>query len=60
MWCERQVCERLGDPGAVKQLLSIIQGTDSVSVSTFEFLSSGAVGRLKAYLTGASFVRCLP
>ncbi|KAK9798991.1 hypothetical protein WJX73_009807 [Symbiochloris irregularis] len=49
----REVCERLRDPGAVKQLLNIIQGSDSVSVSTFEFLSSGAVGQLKAYLTGA-------
>lgn len=46
------MCERLSEKGKVQELLSMLQGTAGCSVSTFEFLSSGAVARLKAYLTG--------
>ncbi|KAK9803385.1 hypothetical protein WJX72_003423 [[Myrmecia] bisecta] len=48
----RAVCGHLGEAGAVKQLLDALQDKDGNSISTFEFLSSGAVAQLEAYLTG--------
>lgn len=47
------ICQRLpSDPGAVGELMAALAGTGNASVSTFELLSSGAVGALKDYLHG--------
>ena len=48
----RELGRRLGQDGAVHSLLAALQ--DSEGISTFEFLSSGAVKQLKAYLQGGA------
>ena len=49
----RQICAELpGTAGAVKDLLAALQDDSSDSISTYEFLSSGAVQGLRAYLEG--------
>ena len=41
-----------GRAGAVKDLLAALQDESSEKISTYEFLSSGAVQGLRAYLQG--------
>ncbi len=49
----KQICAELSSlPGAVKDLLAALQDESSEKISTYEFLSSGAVQGLKAYLQG--------
>ena len=49
----RQICAELpGTAGAVKDLLAALQDDSSEKISTYEFLSSGAVQGLRAYLQG--------
>ncbi|KAK9826455.1 hypothetical protein WJX81_000175 [Elliptochloris bilobata] len=49
----RSIAARLGQPGAEVELVTALQGRDpSSSISTFEFLTSGVVTRLQAYLQG--------
>ncbi len=49
----RQICAELpGRAGAVKDLLAALQDESSEKISTYEFLSSGAVQGLRAYLQG--------
>lgn len=49
----RQICAELpGQEGAVKDLLAALQDDSSEKISTYEFLSSGAVQGLRAYLQG--------
>lgn len=50
----RALCARMKDQDAVEKLLRMLQGNNSFSVSTFEFLSSGAIAQLKAYFTGVT------
>lgn len=46
----------LGREGAVKELLAALQDQGPNSISTFEFLSSGAVRQLRSYLQGGALV----
>jgi len=50
----RRACGALAsrEPGCISRLLQILESSSS-SVSTFEFLTSGAVTALRKYLTGA-------
>ncbi len=48
----RVLCEQLDAPEAVSKLLNMLSGTNGSSISTFEFLSSGAVQRLLQHLQG--------
>ena len=48
----KAVCARLGSPGATAELFTLLQDGASANVSTFEFLSSGAVDQLRAFLLG--------
>ena len=51
----RQICAELpGRAGAVKDLLAALQDESADKISTYEFLSSGAVQGLRAYLQGRS------
>lgn len=43
--------------GKVQELLSILQDQEVANISTFEFLTSGAVQQLKDYLTGADLLK---
>ena len=55
----RGIAERLGQPGAELELVAALQGSDlNSSISTFEFLTSGVVTRLRAYLQGPPHARC--
>ena len=47
----RRLCSSLSTPGGAAALLTALQGDRTVS--TFEFLNSGTVARLKSYLLGA-------
>ena len=47
----RHLCGSLAAPGGAAALLTGLQGDSTVS--TFEFLNSGTVTRLKSYLLGA-------
>lgn len=51
----RQIGVDLGRKGAVRELLAALQDQGPAAISTFEFLSSGAVKQLRAYLQGLSF-----
>ena len=54
----RGIAERLGQPGAELELVAALQGSDlNSSISTFEFLTSGVVTRLRAYLQGPLHAR---
>ena len=54
----RGIAERLGQPGAELELVAVLQGSDlNSSISTFEFLTSGVVTRLRAYLQGPLHAR---
>lgn len=46
----RRLCGAITAPGGVAHLLGALQGDSTVS--TFEFLHSGTVARLKSYLLG--------
>ena len=46
------VSVKLEQPGAAQELLNILSDRESANISTFEFLSSGCVEQLKAYLLG--------
>ena len=46
------VSGKLDQPGAAKELLDILSDRESANISTFEFLSSGCVEQLEAYLLG--------
>ena len=49
----KQICAELAcRPEAVEDLLAALQDEGSEKISTYEFLSSGAVRELKAYLHG--------
>lgn len=51
----KQICAELPSrPGAVKDLLAALQDEEPDKISTYEFLSSGAVSELSAYLQGKS------
>jgi hypothetical protein len=51
----KQICAELPSrPGAVKDLLAALQDEGPDKISTYEFLSSGAVSELRAYLQGKS------
>ena len=43
--------------GKVQELLSVLQDQETANISTFEFLTSGAVQQLKEYLTGTDLVK---
>ena len=48
----KNICKDLSRPDAITQLLGVLRGSDGAEVSTFEFLSSGAVQQLRHYLLG--------
>jgi len=50
----REICGDLGRSGAVARLLDVLRENGGAEVSTFEFLSSGAVQSLRKYLLGES------
>jgi hypothetical protein len=51
----KHICTELPSrPGAVKDLLAALQDEEPDKISTYEFLSSGAVSELSAYLQGKS------
>lgn len=51
----KQICAELPSrPGAVKDLLAALQDEGPDKISTYEFLSSGAVSELRKYLQGKS------
>ena len=41
----------------MQELLSILQDSEVANISTFEFLTSGAVQQLKDYLTGTDLLK---
>ncbi len=47
------VSGKLDQPGAAQELLDILSDRESANISTFEFLSSGCVEQLQAFLLGA-------
>lgn len=49
----RKLCSRLSSEGGVEALFEALQS--STSISTFEFLTSGTVAKLKDFLLGAIF-----
>ena len=48
----REICGDLGKQGSIARLLGELKEGEGAGVSTFEFLSSGAVQQLRAYLLG--------
>jgi len=52
----RSIGADLGRNGAVKELLTALQDQGPNSISTFEFLSSGAVRQLRSYLQGGTLL----
>lgn len=50
----RRLGEGLGAPGGPAALFGALQGEGTVS--TFEFLASGTVGKLRVHLMGAGFI----
>ncbi len=48
----REICGNLGKQGAIARLLGVLKEGEGAGVSTFEFLSSGAVKQLRTYLLG--------
>ena len=51
------ICEDLASSGKVQQLLSLLQDQESANISTFEFLTSGAVHQLREFLAGADLMK---
>ena len=51
----KEICSNLGASGALERLLDVLRQDTGAEVSTFEFLSSGAVKQLRAYLLGMHF-----
>jgi E3 ubiquitin-protein ligase TRIP12 len=47
-----KICERLPAPEAVQELLTVLAATGEASISTFEFLTSGTLRKLREYLQG--------
>ena len=55
----KQLCSELTSrPEAVKDLLAALQDEGADKISTYEFLSSGAVQELRAYLQGEEHTSC--
>lgn len=50
------ICGNLEDPASIDRLFRTLRVEDGAEASTFEFLSSGAVTRLKDFLLGAKLV----
>lgn len=48
----KEICSNLGQPGAIELLFDALRDKGGAEVSTFEFLSSGANEKLRAYLLG--------
>lgn len=48
----REICGDLSKQGAIARLLEELKEGEGAGVSTFEFLSSGAVQQLRVYLLG--------
>lgn len=55
-----KICERLPDPAAVQELLTALAATGETSISTFEFLSSGTLRKLRGYLQGEGLPEVAP
>ncbi len=51
------ICSELTTPGKVQELLSLLQDQDTANISTFEFLTSGAVHQLRDFLAGADLMK---
>jgi len=51
------ICSDLTAPGKVQELLGLLRDQDSANISTFEFLTSGAVHQLRDFLAGADLMR---
>ena len=51
------ICSDLTAPGKVQELLGLLQDQDSANISTFEFLTSGAVHQLRDFLAGADLMK---
>ena len=51
------ICSQLASPGKVQELLSLLQDQESANISTFEFLTSGAVHQLREYLAGSDLMK---
>ena len=53
----RSICSQLASPGKVQELLSLLQDQETANISTFEFLTSGAVHQLREYLAGSDLMK---
>ena len=53
----RSICSQLASPGKVQELLSLLQDQEIANISTFEFLTSGAVHQLREYLAGSDLMK---
>ncbi|KAL3152604.1 hypothetical protein ABBQ32_001622 [Trebouxia sp. C0010 RCD-2024] len=51
------ICSQLASPGKVQELLSLLQDQETANISTFEFLTSGAVHQLREYLAGSDLMK---
>ena len=51
------ICSQLASPGKVQELLSMLQDQETANISTFEFLTSGAVQQLREYLVGSDLMK---
>ena len=51
------ICSELTTRGKVQELLSLLQDQDTANISTFEFLTSGAVHQLRDFLAGADLMK---
>ena len=51
------ICSQLATPGKVQELLSLLQDQETANISTFEFLTSGAVHQLQEFLTGSDLMK---
>lgn len=51
------ICSELTTPGKVQELLSLLQDQDTANISTFEFLTSGAVHQLRQFLAGTDLMK---
>ena len=51
------ICSQLASPGKVQELLTLLQDQETANISTFEFLTSGAVHQLRDYLAGSDLMK---
>ena len=51
------ICSQLATPGKVQELLSLLQDQETANISTFEFLTSGAVHQLREFLAGNDLMK---